>query len=311
MQVDIEVLRDFQRQDYEPTTAQPRREPFERWKTRGFDGGDVASLFHENTKYTDVEFFRTEPSMIQFTEDESYLYAVANIDPDYRTKEKIDLPEPDDIDVDLTSAVMERESERQFVDQGLSLQQLSTLLQHGCGVSHARALTDEAGNELSDVEKELRTYPSSGGLYPIEPYVAVTTPGEDLERGLYYYVPGEHALRVLREGDEAFGRDVRELYVTPVEKFDATDAAVSIYLTSVSWRCKAKYGPRGYRYALQESGHLAQNLLLAATAMGIDGVPLGGFSEDAVDEFLGVDGTDEKSVYSVTLGFTEGGEDGV
>jgi nitroreductase len=42
----------------------------------------------------------------------------------------------------------------------------------------------------------------------------------------------------------------------------------------------ARYGERGYRYALLEAGHLSQNLALAFEARAISHCPIGGFFDD-------------------------------
>ena len=69
------------------------------------------------------------------------------------------------------------------------------------------------------------------------------------------------------------------------------------------WRSRFKYGARAYRFALMEAGHVGQNLLLAAAALGLDAVPLGGFYDRNVDAFLGVDGIYEASLYLVPVGY--------
>ena len=40
-----------------------------------------------------------------------------------------------------------------------------------------------------------------------------------------------------------------------------------------------KYGTRGIQYVFQESGHMAQNILLIATEMGLCSYPVGAFQE--------------------------------
>ena len=68
------------------------------------------------------------------------------------------------------------------------------------------------------------------------------------------------------------------------------------------WRSRFKYGLRGYRFALLEAGHLVQNLVLAAGALEVGALPLGGFYDRRVDELVGADGLDEATVYAVLLG---------
>ena len=70
------------------------------------------------------------------------------------------------------------------------------------------------------------------------------------------------------------------------------------------WRTRFKYGLRGYRFALLEAGHAAQNLLLAATALRVPALPLGGFFDARVEALLGIDGVDESVLYGIALGGT-------
>ena len=68
------------------------------------------------------------------------------------------------------------------------------------------------------------------------------------------------------------------------------------------WRSRFKYGERGYRFALLEAGHAAQNMLLAATALALAALPLGGFYDRRLDELVGADGLDEATLYAIALG---------
>ena len=68
------------------------------------------------------------------------------------------------------------------------------------------------------------------------------------------------------------------------------------------WRSRFKYGLRGYRFALLEAGHVMQNALLAATAMRVPALPLGGFYDCRLDELVGADGLEESTVYAALIG---------
>jgi nitroreductase len=57
---------------------------------------------------------------------------------------------------------------------------------------------------------------------------------------------------------------------------------------------------------LLEAGHVVQNVLLAATALELAAVPLGGFYDRRLDELIGVNGVDESSLYLVCIGVREG-----
>jgi SagB-type dehydrogenase family enzyme len=82
----------------------------------------------------------------------------------------------------------------------------------------------------------------------------------------------------------------------------ASSCAALILVAAIFGRTRFKYGLRGYRFALLEAGHLAQNVLLAATALGLSAVPLGAFYDRRTDDFLGLDGVNESTLYTIALG---------
>jgi SagB-type dehydrogenase family enzyme len=49
---------------------------------------------------------------------------------------------------------------------------------------------------------------------------------------------------------------------------------------------QVEYGSRATRYCLLEAGHIAQNLLLQATALSLGGVPVGAFDDDRIRRLL-------------------------
>ena len=83
---------------------------------------------------------------------------------------------------------------------------------------------------------------------------------------------------------------------------DLTSASTIFFITAKFWRSRAKYGPRGYRYCLQEAGSACQNLCLAAVALGLGQVVLGGFYDDEVHQCLEIDGVDHGVITTVAVG---------
>ncbi len=79
-------------------------------------------------------------------------------------------------------------------------------------------------------------------------------------------------------------------------------AALLVVVTGVFWRSRFKYGLRGYRFTLLEAGHLGQNLLLAAAALDLAALPVGGFYDRRVERLLGVDGVNESALYLFAVG---------
>jgi SagB-type dehydrogenase family enzyme len=140
-----------------------------------------------------------------------------------------------------------------------------------------------------------RPVPSAGALYPLELYVlGLRVPA--VEPTVWHYDPFRHRLETLRSFDPD---DVRAAIVDP--SLVETAAGV-VVVTAVFWRARFKYGVRGYRFALLEAGHLVQNALLVATALGLPALPLGGFFDRKLDGLVGADGLDEASIYALLLG---------
>jgi SagB-type dehydrogenase family enzyme len=168
----------------------------------------------------------------------------------------------------------------------LDVRVLSSVLHAAYGVTDVVEGTTQA----------LRSAPSGGALYPLELYVACgRVSGAD--EALYHYDPLRHALERLRP--ISYDSDVASLTPYP-ELLSASAATVAV--TATFWRSRFKYGPRAYRFALLEAGHVGQSLLLAATALEVASTPVGGFYDRLVDAFLDVDGLDEASLYLFPLG---------
>ena len=82
----------------------------------------------------------------------------------------------------------------------------------------------------------------------------------------------------------------------------STTPRPSSSISGVFWRSRFKYGLRGYRFALLEAGHVGQNLLLAATALGLAPLPVGGFYDRERRAPAQVDGVNESALYARSLG---------
>jgi len=198
----------------------------------------------------------------------------------------VPLPEASLGTATLADAVAARRSRRSFGPDSLELSKLSTLLHVAYGIT--------AG--IDGTPQSLRAVPSGGALYPLELYV-VSHRVEALEPALYHYEPLRHVLELLRPLESPAEAELSP-YPEPL-----VESAAVVAMTAMFWRSRFKYGARAYRFALMEAGHVGQNLLLAAAALGLDAVPLGGFFDREVDAFLGVDGIYEASLYLVPLGY--------
>ncbi len=170
----------------------------------------------------------------------------------------------------------------------LALDAVSRLLFAAGGVTQA------AGDGL--FPRAFRSAPSAGALFPIDIFL-FSTHFEGLAAGLYHFHPVSHTVALIEEGDvsAALARGL-------VQPELARNAAVLMFLVATFERATFKYGERGYRFALIESGHIAQNLLLAATDLGLAGIPIGGFLDRELNDALSLDGTTQAVVYGIALG---------
>jgi SagB-type dehydrogenase family enzyme len=165
----------------------------------------------------------------------------------------------------VKQALERRRSVRDYRDTPISLQELSELLWAGQGVTG---------------RGRFRTAPSAGALYPLE-LLAVIGNVEDLPPGLYRYLPMDHGLALLAEGD------IREaLYAAALRQSCVLRGAASLALTAVYERVTRTYGERGVRYVDMEAGHAAQNILLQAESLGMGAVVLGAFRDAEVKRVL-------------------------
>ncbi len=191
----------------------------------------------------------------------------------------LELPKPKPQgSISLEQAIGDRESVRSFTKQTLSLEQIGQLLWAGQG------LRDALGR---------RTVPSAGALYPLELYLVV-------ENGVYHYIPKGHRMEPHVEGDMR-----SSLSDAALGQECISQAPITFVLTAVFSRIESKYGKeRSPQYIYLEAGHAAQNILLQATALGLDGVPVGAFYEEQVTKILQLQG-EHYPLYLIPLGFAE------
>jgi len=248
-----------------------------------------SELYHENSKlhpddvalYSWIRFVNTSPAVRRL---------ISRPLSRFRGYSAVPLPEerPDPACA-LAKVLLGRRSVRSFSGEPISLSALARILRLGDGV-----VASQRGDD--GTVWGLRTAPSGGALYPIDLYCAVMRV-EGLEPGLYGYDVSQHQLQLLRQEDltealtesTALGSAMRQ-------------ACVCILMGALLRRSKFKYGERAYRFVLLEAGHIGQNLLLAAESEGLGAVPVGGFTDDKINELLRFDGVEEAVVYVVVIG---------
>jgi SagB-type dehydrogenase family enzyme len=182
-------------------------------------------------------------------------------------------------DLSLEAVLSRRRSVREYLARQLSQEQIGQLLWAACGVTAV------------ELGLELRAAPSAGALYPLEIYVV--TP-----EGVFHYIPRRHELQPLASGD------LRPALLRGALEQESIGQAPAVFvITAIYSRTTRKYGRRGAeRYVHMEAGHAAQNLLLQATALGLGGVVIGAFEDEAVKNILGLPEA-ETPLYLIPVGY--------
>ena len=204
---------------------------------------------------------------------------------------RIDLPAPDDLTVGamhLIEAIRRRRSRRKFTAEPLSLQELSFLLWATQGVSKV------VGG--ADARHVLRTVPSGGNRHPFETYLLVNRV-ENVEPGLYRYLPLEHQLILL--GAEA--NLVDRIHEGTFDQY-VRGSAVTFVWTAIPYRTEWRYSVLSPKIVAQDSGHLCQNLYLASEAIGAGTCAIGAYDQEKMDAALNVDGEREFTIYVAPVG---------
>jgi SagB-type dehydrogenase family enzyme len=252
------------------------------------DPDRVWEVFHENSKnarnWIEVSHGSLEDTQKRMKEHhESLEYEGHAFVPLPRELVRLALP--------LDETIVERRSTREMANRRLSLEQVATLLHYSYGM-----LRD---NTFTSTPARTRAVPSGGALYPLEIYLHAAQV-DGLERGLFHYSPKEHRLHVLEAEDLRARVAASTLYPQYVER-----AALVVFITAMFERTTWKYGERGYRYALIEAGHVAQNLALVAAAMRLAAFSLGGYYDRDIDDLIGIDGVTHSTVCTVCIGNVE------
>jgi len=254
-------------------------------KTRfepGRDPGKVWELYHENSKIDRNRPITPNELVVQKMMDQADTI-------DYRAfaTEPV-ATDAAAVDPALARALQGRVSGRDWALTSMTRAELDTLLHLSYGITRE--------TDGTDLIRPARVCPSGGAMYPLEIYLNVRNV-DGLDPGLYHYNPRRNVLERLREGDPTF-----ELSPAFVQR-DVIEGAACVWLvTALFERTTFKYGNRGYRFALIEAGHLAQNANVVATAMNIGVLNMGGFFDRDVDAFLGIDGLNHSTLYALAFG---------
>ena len=192
-----------------------------------------------------------------------------------------------DIDGDFLGIINCRKSHRVYTDQAISLTALAYLLWCTQGVKSVRG----------KAYATLRTVPGGGARHPFECYMAIRKV-EGLKSGLYHYLPMKHQLEYLgdcEEMEEMIGRTLQS------QKW-AEKASVVFYYSCVFYRAEWRYGIWTHPTVLIDSGHVTENLYLAATSIGLGGCAIAAVDGPDTNRVFSLDGKEETIFYAMPVG---------
>ncbi|HUC86888.1 MAG TPA: YcaO-like family protein [Candidatus Saccharimonadales bacterium] len=196
-------------------------------------------------------------------------------------REQVDLP----ICSNLLAGVDQRITTRAFAGPLPSLQAISNVLASAYGIGKAHCV------------------PSAGGLYPFSLYFVVQAVNQVLSQGVYCYNHRSHSLSYC---------GMRDRYQVQValDSLDMSNGAPMVVCLVASMDIVAtKYANRGYRYALIEAGHIAQNIQLFCSSEDFGVMEYGGFDDNRLKKLLGLAGVNQMPLLALGVGRVAQGEE--
>jgi SagB-type dehydrogenase family enzyme len=241
--------------------------------------------FHENSKQTHYDQFPPERVIFEHMKmiDETLDFSDYSI---------IDLEEQSaQLLGSLDEALLHRKSSRNISHRSIPLSILATLLLKSYGTTGR--IIDK------NYPRTPRTVPSAGALYPIDIFLSANHV-EELEPGLYHYCPIKRGLQPLNHS-----RIKENIAEGLVQREEFGDIPVLLFFVASFGRTIFKYGERGYRFVFLDAGHIAQNINLVTTALGLASCNIGGYYDNKIDDALGLDGINQSAIYIIAIGYEQ------
>ncbi|MCL2840046.1 MAG: SagB/ThcOx family dehydrogenase [Defluviitaleaceae bacterium] len=184
-----------------------------------------------------------------------------------------------------------RRSRRAYSDTPMTGAQLAFILWSTQGIQNFRG----------DVST-FRTVPSGGARHPFETYITVKHVS-GVAPGLYHYRPTEHIgekyCTIERVGDLPSDEKISEMLAGQTW---ASKAPVVLFHTCIPYKAEWRYVSLAHRVMLIDLGHLGQNAMLSAAALGLGSCCMAAYDQKTCDAILGLNGIDEYTVYAISVG---------
>lgn len=214
---------------------------------------------------------------VQGTPPELAAYVVPNKQTLTKLEEKATQPELSSnlsilLPAPKVQTLFKRQSHRQFLDQALSLVEISELL----SVASAHSV------QGADFPKY--QYPSAGSLYAIDLYLIVKPDRvSDLAAGCYRYLPHQHHLQGLETNSIS-----KKVKLSPKNQPIADQSAFTLYLIADFARVESSYPNRARDFCHLEAGYLGQALMEKAPHQNLGLCPINESTFDTLPSQLGL-----------------------
>lgn len=204
----------------------------------------------------------------------------------------IALPRTAHLKKTLEETLLGRRSCWTFSGAPVSLEELGTILFSSAAAgSNGPAIPKATGAPAAN-----RAYPSAGALYPVE-ILIYASKVLDVPPAFYYYQALGHKLSV--QTQVQLSGDALPL---PFEQPADRAGFFVLFFIDFLRQTLRKYGPKMYRLALIEAGHIAQNLVLASEAMNLACLPICGFDDSKICEKAALRYPEQPVVYALAVG---------
>lgn len=186
-----------------------------------------------------------------------------------------------------------RRTRRSFDGKPITVEELGDCLYAGLGIT---GFTLDAVPGYGKLPMKMS--PSGGARNPFEAYVMANRV-TGLAPGFYHYSAFEHSLGQVTGAP----LPVPSQILGGQEWYDRAPAIVFLVASFKRSQWKYKH-PMVYRAVLIEAGHIAQNIMLAATSHGLACSPTGLCADRTVEDLLGIDHVMQAIPYVIGIGHT-------
>ncbi len=211
----------------------------------------------------------------------------------------IKLPKPRKMFASFAKLLQGRRSSRYFPGEKISTQDLSDLLFYSSG-----AIEEEETMYRTPIKKYRRPYPSGGGMYSIDLFLAIYNVA-GIDPGIYLYQPVSHTVLFVSEVPGLDKFLITGRYNQDSGQYDEIEnlkpAVLLVYVNNIA-RPRLKYGELCLLLGFVDCGCMVQNASLAAAALNHHFCVWAGFKKTSIETVLKIDGLNKHVIMTALLG---------